>query len=231
MQIKMLQLIYKILIKDYFYLIFNMDWTNVIENTISGIIVFIISSIITFVFYKIFGKLKEKDTPSENRYKAEIHPYFKNPFLISLFVTSLLFVLTIFFAIYSPTLFYHIYSGIGAFIFIMITYLIYENQCPNCKKIFHKKLIDKETLKEEKRPYRYRDETIYYYSDGSVKERKFTGPLKTIMETIRIEKEYYECTSCHFKWDKIFERNLDIKNRPKPNEVRTKIKPPEDFSY
>ena len=208
-----------------------MDWTNIIENTISGIIVFVISSIITFIFYKIFGKRKEKDTPSEDKYKTDIPPYFKNPFLISLFITSLLFVLTIFFAIYSPTLYYHLYLVMGALIFVMITYWIYENQCPNCKKIFHKKLINKETLKEEKRPYRYRDETIYYYSDGSEKERKFTGPLKTIMETIRTEKEYYECTSCHHKWDKILERNLDIGNRPKPNKIRSKIKPPNNYDF
>lgn len=208
-----------------------MDWTNVLENTVSGIIVFILSSILTFVFFKFFKKRKEKDAPPDIRYQTNIHPYFKNPFLISLFITIFLFVLTGFFLIYSDTLYYYIYTIFAATIFLMITYLIYENQCPNCKKIFHKKLIDKVTIKEEKRPYRYRDETVYYYSDGSLKERKFTGPLKTIMETFRTEKEYYECTSCHHKWDKIVETNLDIGNRPKPNKVMTKVKPPEDLSY
>jgi len=208
-----------------------MNWESIIENTISGLIVFLLTSILTFIFYKLFKKKKEKDLPKDLGYKNNIYLYLKNPFLISLFVTIFLFVLTGFFLIFSNTLYYYMYSMLIGIIFLIITYWIYENQCPNCKKIFHKKLIKKDTLKDEKRPYRYRNETIYYYSDGSEKERKFTGPIKTIMETIRTEKEFYECTSCGYKWDKIFERNLDIENRPKPNEVMTKIKPPENYGF
>lgn len=206
-----------------------MDWANILEGIVSGLFVFIISSIITFIFYRLFGKRKEKDTSS--KIKTNFNDYLKNPFLISLFVTSFLFVLTIFFAIYFPTIYYHMYTLIGAFISAMITYWVYENQCPNCKKIFHKKLINKVTLKDEKRPFYYRDLTIYLYSDGSEKERKYTGPEKTRMETWRTEKEFYECTSCGHKWDKIFERNLDKESRPKPNIVRTKIKPPNDYNF
>jgi len=202
-----------------------MDWENIVENIISGIIVFAVSSLITYIFYKFFGK--RKDTIANDKYKVSDQPYYRNPFLISLFITSLLLVLSVFFIIFFSTLYYHLYSLIGVFVFVMLTYWIYENQCQNCKKIFHKKLVDKEILKEEKRPYRYGEETIYYYSDRTEKERKFTEPFKTIMETIRTEKEYYQCTSCHHKWDKFIERNLDIENRPKPNKVITKIKPPE----
>jgi amino acid permease len=208
-----------------------MNWENIIENTISGFIVFALSSIITFIFYKLFKKRKEKNEPKRERYQTDINPYLKNPFLISLFITIFLFVLTGFFLIYSGSLYYYNYTMVAGTILLIITYLIYDNQCPNCKKIFHKKLKDKITMKDEKRPYRYRDETIYYYTDGSIKERKFTGQLKTILETYRTEKLFYECDSCHHKWERIKETNLDIGNRPKPNKVTTKIKPPENYNF
>jgi hypothetical protein len=85
-------------------------------------------------------------------------------------------------------------------------------------------------LKEEKRPYHYRDETIYLYSDGSEKDHKYSGEEKIKMETWRTEKEFYNCTSCNHNWDKIFEKNLDIDNRPKPNKVRTRFNPPNPFN-
>ena len=208
-----------------------MDWTNILEGIISGVSATIISTIIVFIFTKLFGQRKNKDKSSESINQTNFKSTFKNPFLISLFITSFIVVLTFFSLVYSWTTYNYIYLTIAALILGIITYLIYENQCPNCNRIFHKKLINKETLKEEKRPYYYRDSTIYRYSDGSEKEHRYTGKEKTRMETWRTEKEFYECTSCGHKWDKIFERNLDINSRPKPNIVRTRFKPPNNFDY
>lgn len=104
---------------------------------------------------------------------------------------------------------------------------------PECNAIFKKKTIHEEILKEEKRPYNYQDETIYYYSDGkTVKDRRFHGSRKTIMETWRTKKEFYECQAkgCGHKWDRIKTDNLGKHNRPKPNEITTKTPVPNNFN-
>lgn len=131
--------------------------------------------------------------------------------------------------VYQWQIFNYIYLILADFGLGFVTYWIYNNQCPKCNVVFKKKTINKETLKQEKRPYSYRDCTIYLYNDGSEKDKKFDGKEKTKMETWRTEKEFYECQACGYKWDKIFERNLDKDNRPKPNIVRTKFNPPNIF--
>ncbi len=206
-----------------------MNLTNILEGIISGVSAALISTVIIFIFTKLFSQKIQKSELADDNNSANFKSFYKNPFLISLFVTSFMVVLTFFSWVYAWTTFNFIYLFIASFSLGFITNWIYNNQCPNCNRIFSKKLINKETLKEEKRPYHYRDETIYLYSDGSEKDRKYSGKEKTKMETWRTEKEFYECKICSHKWDKIFERNLDIDNRPKPNIVRTKIKPPNPF--
>jgi hypothetical protein len=208
-----------------------MNWTTVLEGIISGVSATLISTIIIFIFKKIFEKKTKKEHKKVQ--KADLEgSLLRNPFLISLFITSFIIVLTFFSMVYQWQVFNFVYLlvvdvGLG-----FITYWIYNNQCPNCNAIFKKKLIDKKTLREEKRPYHYREETIYYYNDGeTIKERKFHGKEKTRMETWRTEKEFYECQACDYKWDKRFEKNLDKDSRPKPNEVITKSEAPDAFNY
>jgi hypothetical protein len=202
-----------------------MDGTSIVEGVISGVIATLISGFIVFII-KI---LISRKAPDEEKKDAKISDFKTNPFLISLFATSFFVVLTFFSMVYAWTTFNSGYTILASFLLGLVTVWIYNNQCPRCNKIFNKKLVKKEKIHEEKRPYRYREETIYLYSDGSEKERKYRGKEKTRMETWRTEKEYYECTSCGYNWDKIFERNLDKDNRPKPNIVRTKTKPPDPF--
>lgn len=208
-----------------------MDWNTILEGVISGVVATLISSAIIFIFKQIFkGNIKNKPDKVE---KADLSgSVLKNPFLISLFITSFIIILTFFSMIYSWKVFNYVYLLVADFGLGFVTYWIYNNQCPRCNAIFKKKLINKETLKEEKRPYHYRDETIYYYNDGkTIKDKKFHGKEKTKMELWRTEKEFYECQACNHKWDKIFERNLDKDNRPKPNKVRTKFNPPNNLGY
>jgi hypothetical protein len=208
-----------------------MDWANILEGTIGSLFAFLISTIVVYFFNKFISQRKYKEKPLESKTKTNFESFYKNPFLVSLFITSFLFIITFFSFVFLWSIDYSTYLTIASFIFGIITFLIYENHCPNCKKIFHKNLINKITLKDEKRPFYYRDLTIYLYSDGSEKERRYSEKEKTRMETWRTEKEFYECTSCSHKWDKIFERNLDKDSRPKPNIVRTKIKPPDDYDF
>ncbi len=206
-----------------------MDWNNILEGIISGVSATLISLVIIFIFKKIFGEKTKKDKSGEVQKANLSGSILSNPFLISLFLTSFVIVLTFFSMVYSWEVFNYIYLLIADFGLGFVTYWIYNNQCPKCNRIFKKKLINKETLKEEKRPYHYRDCTIYLYSDGSEKDKKYHGKEKTKMETWRTEKEFYECQSCKHKWDEIFEKNLD--NRPKPNIVRTRFDPPNNFNY
>ena len=205
-----------------------MDWNNILEAVISGSLATLIASIIIFIFKKILGNKSKKETDEVEKASLSVS-VFKNPFLISLFLTSFLIVLTFFSMIYQWQVFNFVYLIVADCGLGFVTYKIYNNQCPKCNSIFKKKLINKETLKEEKRPYHYRECTIYYYSDGSEKDKKFHGKEKTKIEIWRTEKEFYECQACGYKWDNIFERNLDKDNRPKPNIVRTKINPPNPF--
>jgi len=205
-----------------------MDWNNILEGVISGVSATLISSIIIFIFKKTLGNKSKKDTDEVEKASLSVS-VFKNPFLISLFLSSFLIVLTFFSMVYQWQVFNYVYLIVADCGLGFVTYWIYNNQCPKCNHIFKKKLINKETLKEEKRPYHYRDCTIYLYNDGSEKDEKFHGKEKTKMETWRTVKEFYECQACGYKWDKIFERNLDKDNRPKPNIVRTKVNPPNPF--
>jgi hypothetical protein len=135
--------------------------------------------------------------------------------------------LTFFSIIYEWQVFNFIYLIIADFILVIVTYSIYKNQCPKCNSIFKIGIVNKEILGKEKRPFTYRDKTIYYYNDGvTIKDIKFHGKEKTKMETWRTHKEFYKCRVCGYKWDKVFETNLDEGNRPKPNKVRTKFNSP-----
>lgn len=203
----------------------NMDGASLIEAVISGVFATLISGLIVFLI-KI---LISRKTSDERKKDIKLTDFKTNPFLIALFVTSFFVVLTFFSIVYSWTTYNSGIMILASFFSGFITYQIYYNQCPSCNRIFKKKMVNKEKISEEKRPYNYQDLTIYLYSDGSEKERKYHGKQKTIMETWRTEKEFYECKACGHKWDELFERNLDIDNRPKPNTVRTKTKPPSPF--
>ncbi len=195
-----------------------MNWNNTLEGIVSSLSATFISFIITIFYKRIFSK-KIKQNNSLNKEKI-------SPFTISLFLTVFVVVLTFFSLIYNWTIFNYVYLFIADFVLIFVTYGIYNNQCPNCNRIFTKQLIDKQVTKEEKRPYSYRDCTMYLYADGSEKNRIYNGKERTKMETWRIEKEFYKCEKCNHEWSRLFERNLDENNRPKPNIIRVKDYPP-----
>lgn len=152
---------------------------------------------------------------------------YKNPVILTGFITLVLLILTLFGMYFQWKSYPYIF--IGALGFGFTTKLMYEKQCPRCKRIT-KEFRNRETMREEKRPYTYRDEVITYYSDGeTIKERKFVGKEKKRMETWRIEKDFFRCKSCGYEWDEVFNRNLDYDSRPKPTKKRLKEKAPSDL--
>jgi len=206
--------------------IFDLNWTQILEQIISGVVVLTIAAIITFIGKKVLVKKKSSEKSVETN-KNQEESILKNPFLISLFITSTAAVLSFFALIY--------YSGItivfvcllfATAVLAIISYGIYDNQCPNCNRIFSKQIVNTKVEKKEKKPYRHRKETIYLYSDGTEKDRRFTGKEKTRMETLITEREFYKCEKCGHEWNRLLKRNLDKENRPEPEYVTTRFKPP-----
>ena len=155
-----------------------MNWNNILEGIISGVSATLISSAIIYILKKIFEKKTNKENSGEVQRADLSGSVLNNPFLISLFLASFVIVLTFFSLVYQWQTFNYIYLIVADFGLVLVTNWIYNNQCPECNKIFKKKLINKETLKDEKRPYHYRDCTIYLYSDDSEKDRKYHGQEK-----------------------------------------------------
>lgn len=191
-----------------------MSWQNMGEGLVSSMAG---TLILNFLFQNINKKSNEKIKFS----------FPKDPLLITLSITIFFGILSLFGFYYEWVKFS--YLVVIAFVFGFLTFLIYEKQCPKCKKIFSNNRMHTEVLHKEKRPYKYRDLTIYYYSDGTEKNRKHHGKEKTRIETIETRQGFYEC-SCGHKWKKSpYKINLDLESRPKPDKVRTTIRNPEGF--
>ena len=110
-----------------------MDWTNILEGTIGSLFAFLISTIFVYTFNKYIGKKKHKDKSADEESKIITVSFLKNPFLISLFITSFLFIIAFFSFVYSWPINISSYLSAMSLIFGILTYLIYNNQCPKCK--------------------------------------------------------------------------------------------------
>lgn len=117
-------------------------------------------------------------------------------------------------------------------IFGCLTYYIYNQQCPSCKKFIRaKKRIDSKVIKEFTRDWKYQPMKIWLYSNGNVWKKKSIGNEKTRTENWIIRQDFYECSFCGYKWDSgHYDVNLDKKTRPKHEEIRTDKRDP-DQSY
>lgn len=187
------------------------------EQTIAQLIAStLIGIFISFVLPKIFSKKTES---------KEIKPKSINLFTIALFITS-------FFGIMSLFAFYYqserlSYLVVITVVLVVVTSLIYNKQCPNCKSIFENRKTNTEIIRKEQRTHHYRPFTIYYYSDGTEKNRKYDDHEKTWVENIEVRRDYFEC-SCGYKWwSAPYEVSLD--KPPQPNKVKTNIRNPDGF--
>ena len=135
--------------------------------------------------------------------KVEPLPFYKNPLIIAISTTILLLLLSISFPIFFTLLIINI-------IFI-ITFSM--TRCPNCKRVFCKSHVSTDFERIEKKPWEWRVETKYLYSDGSYKNSTFSEWRKRI-ERIKIFKNVKECKKCGYKWTEKEEVNLDKDTRP-----------------
>lgn len=190
---------------------FFMEWQNIGEGIISNLIAAIISGGFIFSISKIWGK----NILMSGIHNRNFHISKLNPFAIALFITS-------FFTILSAFSFYYQWENMPYLITItiliwMATIWIYNDQCPNCNKIFKKKHIHREVIKEEKIPHEYYDEIIYLYSDGTEKDRENGKKKKRWTEIVRTVRDHYTCISCEHNWDSSLKRiTINESDRPRP---------------
>lgn len=141
-------------------------------------------------------------------------PFYKNPLIISI-ATIFIFITSILFSIFrshtSPL--FSLIILILFFINIIFIIIFKITQCPNCKRVFAKKHIKKDFIKTAKRPWAYRIETKYLYSDGSYKNSTYSK-WKERIESINIYKNTKQCKYCRYRWTEIEEVNLDKNTRP-----------------
>lgn len=200
-----------------------MNWVNIFEGALGSLIATVVSAIVTVLYARFVSPRFKEGSGQEN-----LRQSYKDPFSIFLFLTVFLSVLSFFSLVYDWVLFNFVYLLLATIVVGVISALIFKNQCPKCKHIFSRKLVNKVTMHQEERPYRYRDCTIYLYTDGSEKDRKY-GKELVRMETWRLEKLFFKCYDCSHEWDEVEEKNLDKNSRPEPNTIRTNKRPPSQF--
>lgn len=115
---------------------------------------------------------------------------------------------------------------VAALIYAIVLYYLNSKKCPNCKRVFGKEHVRTEFVRIEKRPWEYRIENRYFYSDGTYKNSTF-GEWRKRIEKIKILKHVKECKFCGFKWTENEEENLDYATRPQTvYEHRTRYRNP-----
>jgi len=167
-----------------------MGFQNIFEGVISSLIAMVISTGFVYLVFLIFGKNKIMSGTHNQRF----HISKINPFGIALFVTA-------FFTILSAFSFYFQWTNMPYLVTITILIWIgaiwvYHDQCPNCNKVFKKKHIDREVIKEEEIPHVYYDEIVYLYTDDTVKDKVKGKQKKKWVEIVRTIRDHYKCTSC-----------------------------------
>ncbi len=190
---------------------------NILENIFAEIIVLIISFIVSIFLPKLIRK--DKDEKAKIKYDPLIIAIFFGLFSIFNLILNLSF-----WNIPNLTLFL-------IFVLFVLGYsikYIYDEQCPSCKQFIKaKKKINAKTIKEFKRDWKYQPMKIWLYSNGEVWKQKPVGKEKTRTENWITKQEFYECNYCGYKWDSgHFDVNLDEKTRPKPEEIQTDKKDP-----
>jgi len=149
--------------------------------------------------------------------KVKPIPFYKDSLSISI-ATALIFtfLLPVYFSIFFVLLFTNI--------LFIISFVL--TRCPNCKRVFAKEQIRRDFEKIEYRPYIYRVETKYLYSDGTYKNSQFSEQ-KTKMERILVHRNVKKCKYCGYNWPQKEERNMDKSSRPSTIKIyKTKIKNP-----
>ena len=139
--------------------------------------------------------------------KVEPLPFYKNPLIIAITTTIIFLLLSLLSSKSFPIFFTLLIINVIFIIIFTIT------RCPNCKRVFCKSRVSRDFERIEKRPWEWRIETRYLYSDGSYKNSTFTEWRKRV-ERIKIFKDVKECKKCGYKWTEKKEVNLDKGTRP-----------------
>lgn len=143
--------------------------------------------------------------------------------IIILIITGLLF----YFNLYSNL---QTYGIVALIISGGITFIFYQNQCQNCKRVFTLKRVSDEVIKEWEEPKQYNEKTIYYYSDGITQKDVKNGATKTFTARFERHKDGFNCKKCgenHYKERDVFLNKNDWLRVTAPNKVTTSTNKPQ----
>ncbi len=143
--------------------------------------------------------------------------------LIMLVITSILYFLKISSTLQNWGLALLLISG-------GFTFLMYKNQCPKCKRVFHLKKISDEVIKEWDEPKQYNEKTIYYYSDGFTQKDIKNGQTKTFIAKYERHKDGFQCGVCNetsYQTRDVFTNKDSWLRVTAPNKITTSTKAPE----
>jgi len=110
-----------------------------------------------------------------------------------------------------------------------IAFMINEDRCENCKKLFTKFYAGKEYIETKLQPHKFRFETRYLYSNGAYKNSSYSEE-QAREERVEYYRHIYKCKSCGHCTYSYSTKNLDINTRPNlvKEVIKTTIKEPKE---
>lgn len=113
-----------------------------------------------------------------------------------------------------------------------ISYYIYQNRCPECKKfIGAKKQIDEKIIDEFEKKIPYQPLRVYKYSNGEIKHKEPFGKKKIRIEKWKTEQKFYECNHCKHKWDSGYIKTPIFIEKESHSVIKTREKDPNELEF
>lgn len=194
---------------------------NIFENVIAQIIVLGLSSLVGIFFPKLIRK-EEKENDA-----FKVDPLSITIFLTLVFVIN--FVLNLsFWENQKLTIFF----TLGGIVFGFGSYLIYENQCPSCKRFIKaKNKVGEDRIREYTKKIPYQPMKVIKYSNGRIKEKEPFGKKKIRTEKWESKKEFYKCNFCSHEWDSGQIEIPLFREKEEHKVIHTNEKDPEEPSF
>ncbi len=166
----------------------NNIYENIIAEVIIGVISWVLSKFLPFLFKKEESLTKHKTFDMLNI----------SILLTSISVLNLILSISFWKDKQELTILFTLLS----IAFGIASFYIYNNQCPACKKFIGvKKKIDEKTFKEFTKKIPYQPMKVWKYSNGQIKKKEPFGNKKVRIEKWQTKQEFYECSNCKHKWD------------------------------
>ena len=166
-----------------------------LDSIAGNIIAEIIFSGLSYLISLFIPKLLRKQDKEKSAFKVD--PLSIGIFLTLISVINLVLNISFWNNQKLTTLF-----ALTSLLFGGLTYYIYDNQCPSCKRFIRaKNKIGEEVAKEFTKEIPYQPMKIIKYSNGRIKKSYPFGKRKVRTEKWERKTEFYKCNCCGYNWD------------------------------